>query len=205
MGVAVRGQTNPWDDAVHDAVLRHRDPVLDGLARMVTTGGSPIVAVSVVLLAGTTVFLARHCRDRITPVVIAVSVTAVETLRFVVIVALRRPRPPIEDWATGAAGWSFPSGHTTMATVTAGVIVWTVHLLSRRRRLRLASWAVAATGVGLVGWSRIWLGVHWPLDVLGGVLFGAGGTLLAVAVAEGLSDRGGADDTDVTEPVVTGG
>lgn len=110
--------------------------------------------------------------------------------------ALGRPRPPQSGWLGAAAGYAFPSGHTTAATagyftlalVTAGL------LTSGRSRLLVCLAGVAVAG--LVGWSRIALGVHWPSDVLGGGLLG---TSVAGAVSAWFAGR-----TPVSGPAATG-
>ena len=81
-----------------------------------------------------------------------------------------RPRPnPLEP---GEAG-SFPSGHTVHAVLYLGV-VWSLlapRLPERRQRQALA--ALFVVTVLLTGLSRIYLGRHWPSDVLGGLLVGS--------------------------------
>jgi membrane-associated phospholipid phosphatase len=73
-----------------------------------------------------------------------------------------------------AGGYAFPSGHTTAATLGAGLLAWALARHLRAAPARVAVWAAAVGYAGLVGWSRIWLGVHWPLDVLGGWLLATG-------------------------------
>jgi undecaprenyl-diphosphatase len=57
---------------------------------------------------------------------------------------------------------SFPSGHATIAFACATVIAWQVP------RLAFPAFALAAA----IAWSRVYVGVHWPLDVLGGAALG---------------------------------
>jgi membrane-associated phospholipid phosphatase len=83
-----------------------------------------------------------------------------------------RARPPISDWAGAASGPSFPSGHTTVATLFALSCAWACAGRVRAGWPRRAIWAGAAVYAGAVGWSRVWLGVHWPTDVIAGWLFG---------------------------------
>jgi undecaprenyl-diphosphatase len=83
---------------------------------------------------------------------------------------IQRARP-IELYQ-GAEGYSFPSGHATMAALTFGVLAVLVsHSMGRWGR------AVVYASCGLVviaiAYSRVYLGVHWLSDVLGGMLFGA--------------------------------
>jgi undecaprenyl-diphosphatase len=68
------------------------------------------------------------------------------------------PRPLVHLPHSGA----FPSGHTSAAFAAATVIAWA------SRRLAAPAYALAA----LVAWSRVYVGVHWPLDVIGGAALG---------------------------------
>jgi membrane-associated phospholipid phosphatase len=93
-----------------------------------------------------------------------------------------RARPPVADWAGGAAGLSFPSGHTTAATLAALTAAWALAARVRPGWPRRALWAGAGAWAGAVGWSRVWLGVHWPTDVVAGWLAGLAWFGAAVAV-----------------------
>ncbi len=84
---------------------------------------------------------------------------------------IARARPPAADWAGPAGGPSFPSGHATAATLFAICCAWALMARVPPGRARRAIWAAAALYAAVTGWSRIWLGVHWPTDVLGGLLF----------------------------------
>jgi undecaprenyl-diphosphatase len=91
------------------------------------------------------------------------------------------------DWWGAAGGPAFPSGHTTAATIAAGTLAWALSERVRSRRGRIVVWSSAFLVAGLVGWSRMWLGVHWPSDVVSGWLLGASWLALvvsAVATAE---------------------
>lgn len=82
-----------------------------------------------------------------------------------------RPRPEVEVPLASASGYAFPSGHALNATVAGAtllVLLWP-GLTARRRRVGTA---VAALAVVLVGLDRVLLGVHFPSDVLGGVVLG---------------------------------
>ncbi|WP_395759647.1 phosphatase PAP2 family protein [Streptomyces althioticus] len=95
--------------------------------------------------------------------------------------ALGRERPVWSDPVDTAHYAAFPSGHAMTATVVLGLLLW----LLRRHGVSSVVWrtalTVAAVSVAGVGLTRIWLGVHWPTDVLGGWLFGASTVVAAVA------------------------
>jgi undecaprenyl-diphosphatase len=98
--------------------------------------------------------------------------------------AMERVRPATAGVLTSAHGFAFPSGHTQIATVTYPAVVLVVGWQLRQpgRLVRRISAAVVTLVVAAVGLSRIFLGVHWPTDVLGGWLFGSAWVTASTAV-----------------------
>jgi undecaprenyl-diphosphatase len=86
-----------------------------------------------------------------------------------------RPRPRVIPRIAGAGGgwYSFPSGHATMAPLVfgLGLLIWSAPW---PRATRVALLLLAAVCSLLIGFSRVYLGVHWPTDVLAGLLLGTG-------------------------------
>jgi undecaprenyl-diphosphatase len=91
---------------------------------------------------------------------------------------IARARPDALDPLVVERGFSFPSGHSALGMVAYGVLA----VLISRSRLPLAvRWIVIvglAVLIGLIGLSRVWLGVHYPTDVLAG--WAAGGVIVLV-------------------------
>ena len=82
---------------------------------------------------------------------------------------IHRPRPL--ELYTGAESFSFPSGHATMAAITFGVLaVLASHAMNRWNRSLV--YAICGLIVITIAYSRLYLGVHWLSDILGGVVFG---------------------------------
>jgi membrane-associated phospholipid phosphatase len=156
---------------IHAWVLAHRGSWNVDVARTVRWGGVSEVVLPVLLVVGT---IAAHGRvaTRLTSglglTVIASAGIYVETQ---INALIDRVRPPIADWAGPAGGPSFPSGHTTAATLFAVCCAWALIARVPAGWARSVIWAAAALYAAVIGWSRIWLGVHWPTDVLGGLLF----------------------------------
>ncbi|MFE3022340.1 phosphatase PAP2 family protein [Streptomyces sp. NPDC059256] len=111
-------------------------------------------------------------RERLLAVWIAVTSATGTFLQQGVKAAVGRERPQWPDPVDSAHYAAFPSGHALTATVTCGLLLW---LLVRHGagtkvwRLSLVAAAVSVIGVGL---TRLFLGVHWPSDVLEGWLMG---------------------------------
>ncbi|MFF6996675.1 phosphatase PAP2 family protein [Streptomyces sp. NPDC008313] len=96
--------------------------------------------------------------------------------------AVGRSRPVWPDPVDSAHYAAYPSGHAMTATVVCGLLLWLLHSHGAGRALWRSALVVAAVSVVGVGLTRVWLGVHWPSDVLAGWLLGALFAAAAVAV-----------------------
>lgn len=153
----------------HDLALDHRTPALVESARLVTDLGSGRV-VAPLTFAAVLALAAPPLRHRVRCAALALGVLATGSLaRLGLSVLIGRQRPPASDWAATAGGYAFPSGHTTGSALAAGVLAWTAtQRFAERRSGRAAAWSIAILFAAAVGTTRIYLGVHWPTDVLGG-------------------------------------
>ena len=86
---------------------------------------------------------------------------------------VQRARPVVDDPVSHAAGYSFPSGHALNITVWCSVLVFLLWPLLSHTARRVAV-GVAALTVVVVGFDRMFLGAHFPSDVLAGILLGLG-------------------------------
>ncbi|WP_437983396.1 phosphatase PAP2 family protein [Sorangium sp. So ce117] len=102
-------------------------------------------------------------------------------LNFALKALFARPRPTFADPLAVAAGWSFPSGHSMGTFVAFGMLSYLGLLLLRTLRARLALVALALGWTVAMGFSRMYLGVHYLSDVLAG--FAAGTVWLAVCIS----------------------
>ncbi|ANP56885.1 hypothetical protein AVL59_30110 [Streptomyces griseochromogenes] len=120
---------------------------------------------------------------------LAVTVAVSTLVQQSVKAGVDRPRPTWPDPVDSAHYAAFPSGHAMTATVVCGLLLRLLNRFGADRFLWRAAVTVAVVSVAGVGLTRVWLGVHWPSDVVGGWLFGA--LVVAVAVAVYEWPRGG--------------
>ncbi|MEU2280925.1 phosphatase PAP2 family protein [Streptomyces sp. NPDC013178] len=101
--------------------------------------------------------------------------------------AVGRERPVWPDPVDSAHYAAYPSGHALTATVVLGLLLWLLYRHGPDPVVWRTAVALAVVSVVGVGLTRIWLGVHWPSDVLGGWLMGT--MLVALAIAAHLRWR----------------
>ncbi|MER8115730.1 phosphatase PAP2 family protein [Streptomyces sp. NPDC094031] len=178
--VSRHGAPLPPDRALLAWPLGHRSPVAVAAARGLTGTGTGAVPYALVIAAG--LIAGRTSRQRYTAVLVGLLCLALgQAVRYGVMGLVGRVRPPYGGWEVLASGWSYPSGHTTTSALTAGLLITALWLRAPRGRGALMFLA-ACWGAG-VGLTRIFLGVHWCTDVLGGWLFAAGWLAAALTAA----------------------
>ncbi|MGW6745666.1 phosphatase PAP2 family protein [Streptomyces sp. NPDC055025] len=201
LAVVVTGRNGaplPLDRDALDWSVGHRPAEAVAVARGITATGTGILPYVCAVVAG--LLMGRDMRQRLMAAVGALLfLLAGQAVRYGVLYAVHRPRPPAADWATHASRYAFPSGHATTSALVAGLLVWAVLRRSGavprreggrdregggapgRRLLAYALCALIVCWAVAVGLTRIYLGVHWATDVLGGWLYA--GTWIGLGVA----------------------
>jgi membrane-associated phospholipid phosphatase len=152
----------PGDLDVRQALLEQRSDLAYHVARVVNEAGTWRVILPATLLL---FFLSRAARLHWW--LWGATMLAGAMIENGIKILVGRPRP-------SGFSFGFPSGHTGAAATFAIIVVY---IVSRERLPALPRHvlqALALVVMVLVGWARIVLGAHWPTDVLGGFLFGAG-------------------------------
>lgn len=111
-------------------------------------------------------------------------------LSFGLKLGFERPRPDLVAHGAEVFTASFPSGHAMMSTVTYLTLGALLARVQRRHRIKLYFLGVAVAISLIVGVTRVYLGVHWPTDVLAGWTVGAAWGLACWLVALWLQGRG---------------
>lgn len=149
-------------------------------------GGSTVI----VLLVSTAAALLALSGRRRQAIFLVVTVTTGVLLTVALKAGFDRPRPDLVPHGSMVALASFPSGHAATSAVAyltlAAILIRAMH----RHRVRTFILTMAALVTIAVGASRVYLGVHWPSDVVAGWLQGAGWALGAWLVERRLQARG---------------
>ena len=162
-------------------LAEHRDLWLTHLLFVITQAGSPARQAVLVLIV--CALAARRARSWL-PVVLGL--VGAGGIGLVVITAktlVGRQRPASPYALISAHGFSFPSGHATGAAAVGMICAWMLcRWVVRSWSGQVTVWAATIGMIGLVGFSRVYLGVHYVTDVLAGWLLGgawAGAVIMA--------------------------
>jgi membrane-associated phospholipid phosphatase len=97
--------------------------------------------------------------------------------------ARQRPAADLVHVLNPAAGFSYPSGHAVFSTWLSFMLAFSLAPMVRPR-VRPALWALAALVTFVACLGRVWAGVHWPSDVLGGFLLAVGWSAFVLWIPE---------------------
>jgi undecaprenyl-diphosphatase len=166
---ATLGGLTPFDDAIRDWLIERRSASLTAVMTAFSTAGSSPVLVTLALGIAVWLGVARRRREAL---LVAGTTAGVLLLNTLLKNVIERSRPG-DAHLVLVNSWAYPSGHSMISTAVVGVLTT---LAAWRVPGRVARVAVAAAGALLVvavGVSRVYLGVHWPTDVLAGWLVGS--------------------------------
>jgi len=177
------GATQRFDNAVMLFVRDHRIPWLERAMIELTALGNWTVVGMVGAVAALFLTLTRHKHSA---TLLVVSTAGGVIINGALKAAFARPRPEVFEWQTLATSSSFPSGHATAAALVYGTVAYLAARLHKRRWARLLTMLGALIFILLVCASRVYLGVHYPSDVLGGVISGFAWAAFCMATLEAI-------------------
>jgi len=190
----MEGETRAFDESVLLAFREDADtddpvgPVwVEELARDVTGIGG-VVVLTFTTLAVTGFFLLQ--RKWHLAIYVAVAVASGSLASALLKAGFDRPRPDLVAHGQAVYTASFPSGHSMLSALVFLTLGALLAEAQKERGMRLYVLGLAAGLALAVGVSRVYLGVHWPSDVLGGWAAGAGWALACWALSRYLRRHG---------------
>lgn len=157
-----------------------RNEELTLIMKLITAFGSGLVLLSLVFL------MFAFSKDKKISFLALINLGLEHLLNEVIKVIIRRPRPTyglVEE-----SNYSFPSGHSMAATAFYGLIIYLVYKYIDNKKLKIVLILCLSLLIGAICISRIYLGVHYFSDTLGGVLITIVYLIAFVAVADKIID-----------------
>ena len=175
------GRTQAFDDAVLRWIAEHRSPAIEPVMLELTVLGTGTVVMTIVAVSALFLWLTKH---RYSAILLLIATFGGIVLNNLLKVGFGRPRPQLFDWGTHVVSWSFPSGHAMSAAVVYGTVAYLASRLQERHRDRVITLLCAAVIILVIGVTRLYLGVHYPSDVVAGIIIGLAWAAFCMATLE---------------------
>nr|WP_252729225.1 phosphatase PAP2 family protein [Aliiglaciecola lipolytica] len=193
-GFAVLGGTPQIDQNI---ILAFRDandlsdPIgpkwVEEMMRDITALGGVAVLTSFTLFV--TLFLLIENKPKIAALLVLTIVSGM-LVSFSLKFGITRPRPDLVPHGSYVYTSSFPSGHAMLSALVYFTLAGMLSYLPVRKRVKTYFYVIAIILTLSIGVSRVYLGVHWPTDVVAGWLMGVGWALLTLVVTRFLRMKG---------------
>ncbi|MDQ6830191.1 MAG: phosphatase PAP2 family protein [Gemmatimonadota bacterium] len=175
------GTTQKFDTAVLQYMGAHRIHWIQASLLEITSLGTGPVVLMIVIVAGLFLYLTEH---RYSTLLLLIATSGGFVLNSVLKSYFSRPRPQVFEWATNAFDTSFPSGHAMNSAIVYGTVAYLAARLQKQRWARALTLFASACVIALICISRMYLGVHYPSDVLAGVTMGLAWAAFCMASLE---------------------
>ena len=187
LGVQIRSGTPTYFDlAGRDAIRSLESPTMSAIMWGASVYGAP-ARLSPLGLIAAAVFLARGWRRGALLVVVTLAGAWLLDTGLKLLFARARP-VPFYDYYPAPSSYSFPSGHALFSVCFFGGLAVLLSHRVNSRTVQTVVWFLAAVIILLIGSSRVYLGVHYPTDVVGGYAVGLA-WVTAVAFGDRLAER----------------
>ena len=164
-----------WDASTFQSINNPHGKILDKIMVDLTKYGREVVWISVILLLA----VLGKTDGRKAAVLLTIAFLILIPLGTVLKSEIDRTRPPSGNMLVPDTGFSFPSGHATIVSAGAAIL-----FLRFNKGKQIIFSIILGIEAVLVSYSRIYVGNHYPLDVVGGILLGTGIACAVIAFSK---------------------
>lgn len=173
-----------FDTIVRNIVIGWRNEVLNPIVINITYLGN---SDTIILICIILIFFKKTRLQYGVP--LAITVTCSFTIQTIIKVLVQRARPPVENFLISQGGFSFPSGHSCSGLVFYGLFAYLILYTAVDKIVYKVIGSLFIALFLAIGISRIYVGVHYPTDVLGGWSLGLIILIIAISVVESIRNH----------------
>lgn len=180
--LVINHMTMDFDTSVRNFVIDHRVSWLNPVIILITKCGNPKSVIAVLIVLALIPASRRLGLETAAGSIVALGIYKI--MKY----TIRRPRPSSAQWLVMESGFSFPSGHSMNLLVTYGIVIFLIHWYYRDKKFAKPLSIFLGILIACIGLSRVYVGVHYPTDVMGGWLFGGFYLIIYILVFERIKE-----------------
>ncbi len=169
-----------FDSAVYNLLSSNMSDGLTNIVKSITFFGDVKFIVPVLILS---VIIGAALNEIKSGAIVAIFVIVSDLIKTILKIIIHRPRPEVLHLVQ-EGGFSFPSGHTIAAASLSGILIYLILKSEMNKNLKIVLSSILALMALLVGLSRVYLGVHYASDVLGGFIISSILLLTLISINE---------------------
>ena len=158
----LNGKIQNFDTVIYNAIISLETDILTFVVKIITMFGDKEILILIAIIS--LIFI----KNRKIGCSIAVNLASVGLINHILKEIIRRERPPIEIRMVEETSFSFPSGHAMASFAFYGLIIYFICKYLKNKKIKNILCITLSFLIFLIGTSRIYLGVHYPSDVIAG-------------------------------------
>lgn len=155
--------TNGFDKVIYDFIISYKNDGITNVFKIITDLGDTIAIISILILS------LILFKNKIYPKIMTANICCIVAINQILKHIIRRPRPEILRLVE-ESGFSYPSGHSMASFGFYGFIIYMIYISNLNKKIKIFLISVFSLLILLIGISRIYLGVHYASDVVGGFI-----------------------------------
>ena len=171
------------DTVVYNLISKFINPTMTSIVKVITNFGDPITIVVIGLIFSYIFGIKK--KDKKTAILFCLNLVIAALLNFILKNIFTRTRPEMINITT-ESGYSFPSGHSSIAMACYGYIIYVINKKCNNKKIKILSTVILSILIFLIGLSRVYLGVHYASDILAAFMI----TLSYLIIYTHITNRG---------------
>jgi len=157
------------DDKVYNLISPHINPANTSIMIFFSNLGEAVSIIAIAIAVMLILFIIKNKRE---PICIAVNLALIAGINYILKEIIRRPRPDILRLIP-ETGYSFPSAHAMVSIGFYGFFIYLICKKVKNKAIKYIASVLLSLLILFIGISRIYLGVHYATDIIGGWVIGA--------------------------------